>query len=221
MEKYEINKFIEEYDLKLNDLKIAFNLDGKRPVLKELEKKISESDFWSDQETAKKIINESNALKEIIVGYDTIYKQYEDVKEFTEMALAEEEAMLLFESMVQEVKENVAKLEETALLSGKYDFSNCILELHPGAGGTESMDWADMLYRMYTRFCALKGFKVNVLDYLPGDEAGIKSITLSISGPYAYGLLKAERGVHRLVRISPFDSNARRHTSFVSCISTN
>ena len=180
MEKYEINKFIEEYDLKLNDLKIAFNLDGKRPVLKELEKKISESDFWSDQETAKKIINESNALKEIIVGYDTIYKQYEDVKEFTEMALAEEEAMLLFESMVQEVKENVAKLEETALLSGKYDFSNCILELHPGAGGTESMDWADMLYRMYTRFCALKGFKVNVLDYLPGDEAGIKSITLSI-----------------------------------------
>ena len=217
MEKYEINKFIEEYDLKLNDLKIAFNLDGKRPVLKELEKKISESDFWSDQETAKKIINESNALKEIIVGYDTIYKQYEDVKEFTEMALAEEEAMLLFESMVQEVKENVAKLEETALLSGKYDFSNCILELHPGAGGTESMDWADMLYRMYTRFCALKGFKVNVLDYLPGDEAGIKSITLSISGPYAYGLLKAERGVHRLVRISPFDSNARRHTSFVSC----
>ena len=149
MEKYEINKFIEEYDLKLNDLKIAFNLDGKRPVLKELEKKISESDFWSDQETAKKIINESNALKEIIVGYDTIYKQYEDVKEFTDMALAEEEAMLLFESMVQEVKENVAKLEETALLSGKYDFSNCILELHPGAGGTESMDWADMLYRMY------------------------------------------------------------------------
>ena len=133
------------------------------------------------------------------------------------MALEDDEAMEILEVATEEFKESIGEIEEKALLSGKYDNYDCILELHPGAGGTESMDWADMLYRMYTRFCQKKGFKLIVLDYLPGDEAGIKSVTLSISGPFAYGLFKAERGVHRLVRISPFDSNARRHTSFVSC----
>lgn len=217
MEKYEINKFITEYDAKLLDLKIALNVEGKRPILAQLEAEISDNDFWLDQEKAKGILTKANAIKETLLQYDSIEKKYVDLKEFIEVALEDPDAMSLFESMVEEVKKDVAKVEEQALLSGKYDYFDCIVELHPGAGGTESMDWADMLYRMYNRFCAIKGFKITVLDYLAGDEAGIKSVTLSVSGPYAYGLFKAERGVHRLVRISPFDSNARRHTSFVSC----
>ncbi len=217
MEKYEINKFITEYDAKLLDLKIALNVEGKRPILAQLEAEINDNDFWLDQEKAKGILTKANAIKETLLQYDSIEKKYVDLKEFIEVALEDPDAMSLFESMVEEVKKDVAKVEEQALLSGKYDYFDCIVELHPGAGGTESMDWADMLYRMYNRFCAIKGFKITVLDYLAGDEAGIKSVTLSVSGPYAYGLFKAERGVHRLVRISPFDSNARRHTSFVSC----
>ncbi len=217
MEKYEINKFITEYDAKLLDLKIALNVEGKRPILAQLEAEISDNDFWLDQEKARGILTKANAIKETLLQYDSIEKKYVDIKEFIEVAFEDPDAMSLFESMVEEVKKDVAKVEEQALLSGKYDYSDCIIELHPGAGGTESMDWADMLYRMYNRFCAIKGFKITVLDYLAGDEAGIKSVTLSVSGPYAYGLFKAERGVHRLVRISPFDSNARRHTSFVSC----
>ncbi len=217
MEKYEMNKLIAEYDQKLSDLQLALHVEEKRPILKDLEEKISASDFWQNQEEAQRVINTANQIKEILNAYDEVEKKYQDVKELMEMAFEDSEAMELLEVMVSELKQLCSKLEERALLSGKYDYSDCILELHPGAGGTESMDWADMLYRMYTRFCSLKGFKVNVLDYLAGDEAGIKSVTISISGPYAYGLFKAERGVHRLVRISPFDSNARRHTSFVSC----
>jgi len=217
LEKYEINKFIDEYKVKLNDVKIALNIDGKIPVLIELEKEISKEDFWNDQQNAQKIISKANQLKETINSYQEVKQAYDDIFELIDMALIDTEAMELLEVMIEEFKKNEAILEEKALLSGKYDDANCILELHPGAGGTESMDWADMLYRMYTRFCSLKGFKVKVLDYLPGDEAGIKSVTISIEGAYAYGLFKSERGVHRLVRISPFDSNSRRHTSFVSC----
>lgn len=217
MEKYEMNKLITEYDQKLLDLKLALHVEEKEPVLKELETKISANDFWQNQEEAQRIINSANQIKEILNAYYEVEKKYQDVKDIMDMALEDSEAMELLEEMAKELKVLCSKLEERALLSGKYDYSDCILELHPGAGGTESMDWADMLYRMYTRFCSLKGFKVNVLDYLAGEEAGIKSVTISIQGPYAYGLFKAERGVHRLVRISPFDSNARRHTSFVSC----
>ena len=217
MEKYEINKLINEYESKIQDLKIALNIDGKRTNLINLEEKINSNDFWNDQKSAQNIISEANMIKEIINSFDMVNNIFTDIKDIIDMALEDSEAMEMLESMVVELKESASLLEEKALLSGKYDFSDCILELHPGAGGTESMDWADMLYRMYNRFCSSKGFKVEVLDYLPGDEAGIKSVTISIKGPYAYGLFKAERGVHRLVRISPFDSNARRHTSFVSC----
>ena len=217
MEKYEMNQFTTEYEEKLLELKEALGIEGKRPILKSLEEEIASTNFWNDQEHAQKTINRMNLIKETITSYDELYARFQDILELMDMALEDEEAMDMLEMSITEFKEAVSHLEEQALLSGKYDDSDCILELHPGAGGTESMDWADMLYRMYSRFCAKKGFKITVLDYLPGDEAGIKSITLSISGPFAYGLLKAERGVHRLVRISPFDSNARRHTSFVSC----
>lgn len=217
MEKYEINKTVEEYTIKIKDLEVALNVDNKKAILKELEQKIMASNFWEDQTQAQSIISAANQIKEVLQSYQDVAMKFQDVLDIIDMALEDTEAMELLEVMVIELKEKTALLEEKALLSGKYDYSNCILELHPGAGGTESMDWADMLYRMYTRFCSLKGFKMNVLDYQAGDEAGIKSVTVSIQGPYAYGLFKSERGVHRLVRISPFDSNARRHTSFVSC----
>ena len=217
MEKYEINKFLEDYKVKLNDLFIAFNIEEKTPIFKELEEKIADPSFWNNQEEAQKIIAKSNSIKDILTSYNKAKSSYDDIEALVEMALIDEEAMLLLEEEITSFKEYMDTLEEKALLNGKYDDSDCILELHPGAGGTESMDWADMLYRMYTRFCQKKGFKVSVLDYQAGDEAGIKSVTMSIKGPYAYGLLKGERGVHRLVRISPFDSNARRHTSFCSC----
>lgn len=217
MEKYEINKFLDDYKIKLNDLFIAFNIEEKTPVFKELEEKIADPNFWNNQEEAQKIIAKSNGIKDILTSYDKAKASYDDIEALVEMALNDDEAMLLLEEEISSFKDYMDTLEEKALLNGKYDDSDCILELHPGAGGTESMDWADMLYRMYTRFCQKKGFKVSVLDYQAGDEAGIKSVTMSIKGPYAYGLLKGERGVHRLVRISPFDSNARRHTSFCSC----
>lgn len=217
LEKYEINKFMEEYTLKLKDLYDAFHIEVRLPEYRELEAQIASVDFWSNQETAQKVISRANALKEIIQSYEQAQSAFADIQGLVEMASEDTEAMELLEEEIKSFKERMESLEEKALLNGKYDMGDCILELHPGAGGTESMDWADMLYRMYSRFCAKKGFKVTVLDYQAGDEAGIKSLTLSIKGPYAYGLFKGERGVHRLVRISPFDSNARRHTSFCSC----
>jgi len=217
MEKYEINKFIEDYEIKIKNLYEAFNIDSIKEELKGLEIEINDPSFWSNQSKAQGIISRSNAIKEIIEIYDNLKKSFDSIKESVDLAFSDEEYMVLLEDEVSTLKKNVEAAEKKALLSGKYDFNNCILELHPGAGGTESMDWALMLYRMYNRYAARKGFKFNVLDYQPGAEAGIKSVTVEITGPYAYGMLKSERGVHRLVRISPFDSNARRHTSFCSC----
>ena len=217
MEKYEIHKFLEEYKQKLMDMHQALKIDTKEPRLNKLNEEIQAPEFWGDPKHAQIIIGEANALKDTISSYNSAKSQYNDIEEMVDLALEDTDAMALLEESIEDLKNYMSELEKKALFSGKYDFNNCILELHPGAGGTESMDWADMLYRMYTRFCARKGFKTSVIDFQAGDEAGIKSVTLSIEGPYAYGLLKAERGVHRLVRISPFDSNARRHTSFCSC----
>ncbi|MCR5231886.1 MAG: peptide chain release factor 2 [Acholeplasmatales bacterium] len=216
MEKYEINKFIEEYDIKLKDLDKALGINQKEIELKELNKEIEDPNFWSDQKKAQEVIKKSNLLKDTINSYNDLSKQFNDINDLKDSALEDEELMSLLEIAIEEFKDTCQKVEEKALLSGKYDMNNVILEIHPGAGGTESMDWADMLYRMYNRFCARNGFKVTLLDYQAGDEAGIKSVTIQIDGDYAYGLFKGERGVHRLVRISPFDSNARRHTSFCS-----
>ena len=217
MERYEINKFLLEYDKKLSDLFQALQISTKIPELKIEEEKIAKDNFWDDPTLAQSIISKANLLRDTINVYKKLENDFSEIKEHVELAFEDEEIMLLLEEMIEDFVVSVGEVEKRALLSGKYDFSDCILELHPGAGGTESMDWADMLYRMYTRFCAKKGWKVTVLDYQAGDEAGIKSVTILIKGEFAYGLLKGERGVHRLVRISPFDSNARRHTSFVSC----
>jgi peptide chain release factor 2 len=176
-------------------------------------------DFWNDNEAAQKLISEANAVKSVVEKFQALNREYEDLEVMVE--LAEEEGD---ESMAAEIAQSISglvkKLEDfelQLLLNQPYDRLNAILELHPGAGGTESQDWAEMLLRMYRRWAEKHDFKVEVLDYLPGDEAGVKSVTLLIKGYNAYGYLKAEKGVHRLVRISPFDASGRRHTSFVSC----
>lgn len=178
-----------------------------------------EPNFWDDQQEAQKIINESNALKEMVNGYRELESQQEDLEVTYELAKEENDQELKeeLEAELEGFTEKLNEYELQLLLNGPYDANNAILELHPGAGGTESQDWCSMLLRMYTRWGEKKGFKVETLDYLPGDEAGVKSVTLIFKGHNAYGYLKAEKGIHRLVRISPFDAAGRRHTSFVSC----
>lgn len=180
---------------------------------------MSEPNFWDDQNQAQTIISETNALKAQVDEFKVLSDGYENIETSYEL-LKEEFDEELAEECAEEVKmlvERFNTFELELLLSEPYDKNNAILELHPGAGGTESQDWGSMLLRMYMRWGEKRGFKVETLDYLPGDEAGIKSVTLLFKGHNAYGYLKAEKGVHRLVRISPFDSSGRRHTSFVSC----
>lgn len=176
-------------------------------------------DFWDDQQKAQEIISEANGLKEQVQEFHKLNEVYENL-ELTYELVKEEPDEELQEELVAELSDFSKRLDNfelQLLLSEPYDKNNAILELHPGAGGTESQDWGSLLLRMYTRWAEKKGFKVETLNYLPGDEAGIKSVTLAIKGHNAYGYVKAEKGVHRLVRISPFDSSGRRHTSFVSC----
>lgn len=188
-------------------------------MIANFEEKMSAPDFWDDNDRAQGIISELNAIKSVVEQYDRLNNELEDLQMMLELAEEEGDESLEGElaSGVHALHEQVSAFELQLLLNQPYDRMNAFLELHPGAGGTESQDWGMMLYRMYTRWAEKRGFKVELLDYLPGDEAGIKSVTMLIKGYNAYGYLKAEKGVHRLVRISPFDSNGRRHTSFVSC----
>ncbi len=195
-----------------------FDLDGKREQLKENEEAMSAADFWNDQKKAQALIRNNNAIKALVENHEQLVKSVSDLSEsVSELNDSfDEELAGLVEEEYRDVMKAFDEFEIQVLLSGPYDNHNCILEIHPGAGGTEAMDWAGMLYRMYVRWAERRGFKVTVLDYQDGEEAGMKSCSLKIDGPMAYGYLKAENGVHRLVRISPFDSNARRHTSFAS-----
>ncbi len=188
-------------------------------MIANFEEKMSAPDFWDDSDKAQALIAEMNAVKGSVDDYLKLQQEYDDATMMIELADEEGDEDVAAE-VGEAIKSLVNKLDEfelQLLLDQPYDKMNAILELHPGAGGTESQDWGEMLLRMYTRWAEKHGFKVEVLDYLAGDEAGIKSVTLSIKGYNAYGYLKAEKGVHRLVRISPFDSSGRRHTSFVSC----
>jgi len=187
--------------------------------LAELDEVMSQPEFWNDQQKAQGFINESNALKDQVNEFYEMFEAYENLDLTYELVKEEsdEELQSELEEELTALTLRLSQFELQQLLSEPYDNNNAILELHPGAGGTESQDWGSILLRMYTRWAEKKGFKVETLDYLPGDEAGIKSVTLGIRGHNAYGYLKAEKGVHRLVRISPFDAAGRRHTSFVSC----
>jgi peptide chain release factor 2 len=175
--------------------------------------------FWDDNEAAQKVIGELNGLKESVNRMQDLESQADDIQVMMDLVAEENDASLIPDILegVKKLGEELSSFELQLLLNHPYDKRNAILELHPGAGGTESQDWASMLLRMYTRWAEGHGYKVETLDYLPGDEAGIKSVTLLIKGHNAYGYLKAEKGVHRLVRISPFDASGRRHTSFASC----
>ena len=195
-----------------------FDIDEKNKRIKELEEKTGSINFWSDRDSATKVIEEMNSLKEIVDSINDILKDINDNLELTELLLIENDDDLLhnIEDNVKTLCKKMNKLEIFLLLSGPYDKNNCILEIHSGAGGTEACDWADMLFRMYLRYFDKHHFKYEVLSYLDGDEAGLKSASINVSGNYAYGYLKGEKGVHRLVRLSPFDSNHKRHTSFAS-----
>lgn len=185
----------------------------------ELEALSASPDFWNDATNSQKVLKSIKALKDKIEGYNMILQEYEEIDILIEMGIEENDSDILNEVQDQ-YPAFVTKFDRmitSTLLSGEYDNSNGILSLHAGAGGTESCDWVNMLYRMYTRWAEAKGYKVDVIDYLAGEEAGVKSVTIEIKGENAYGYLKAEKGVHRLVRISPFDSSGRRHTSFASC----
>ncbi|WP_157277434.1 peptide chain release factor 2 [Paenibacillus taiwanensis] len=210
---------LRELAAKLLNLRGSLDLDLKLELIADFEVKMAAPDFWDDNERAQAFISEMNAVKGSVDQYQVLFQEQEDIEMMMELAEEEDDESLVseIEESIKQLFAKVEKFELQLLLSEEYDKYNAILELHPGAGGTESQDWGQMLLRMYTRWAEKRGFKVEVLDYLPGDEAGIKSVTLLIKGYNAYGYLKAEKGVHRLVRISPFDSSGRRHTSFVSC----
>ncbi len=208
---------IENFRQQLAEMEEYLGIAPKRAELERLEAEAGQPGFWNDQARAKDNISSTKALKRVLDPFDVIMSGLNDAEVMLELAEAGEgEALAESSAELEKVEQGFAVLEMQALLGGEFDGSNAYLTLHAGAGGTESCDWADMLYRMFTRYAERKGFDVQILDYLAGDEAGIKSVTLLISGPNAYGLLKSERGVHRLVRISPFDSQSRRHTSFVA-----
>jgi len=196
-----------------------FDLEDKKNQIAALEEKMTAPEFWDDNDAAQQVIDEVNGLKSTVNEFEEISEQADDAELLYELIKEENEEDLLDEldETVTSLKKLVEEFELSLLLSEAYDKNNAILELHPGAGGTESQDWASILLRMYQRWADSKGFKVETLNYLAGDEAGVKSVTLLIKGYNAYGYLKTEKGVHRLVRISPFDSSGKRHTSFVSC----
>ncbi len=198
---------------------IHFDLANKKLRLDELNRVISEPGFWDDPDKANKTMAEIGTLKNTIEGYDKLKKQFDDLGALIEMVDEDGDTSMIDEvsAELEDFKENFDTLRISTLLNGPYDHDNAILTLHAGAGGTESCDWCSMLMRMYTRWAESKGFKVETLDILDGDEAGVKSVTLQIDGENAYGLLRSEHGIHRLVRISPFNAAGKRQTSFVSC----
>lgn len=180
---------------------------------------MEETGFWDNPETSTKVVREAKNLKDTVDKFNKLEAQYEDIGILIDMAYEENDASLIPEirASIDELESELEKLRMATLLSGEYDTASAILRLNAGAGGTESCDWCSMLYRMYTRWAESKGYAIEVLDYLDGDEAGIKSVTIQINGINAYGYLKSEHGVHRLVRISPFNAAGKRQTSFVSC----
>lgn len=197
---------------------IHFDIAKLTSELSELENQTSNPDFWADSSISGKVLQKIKIIKGKKEKYEKLESELANLIDMNELLLVEndEEMSVDLVNSTASLSNDIDQLEVTTLLSGKYDVNNAIVTIHPGAGGTESQDWAEMLYRMYTRWANANGYTVQELDYLDGDEAGIKSVTFLVSGDYAYGYMKCEKGVHRLVRISPFDAGGRRHTSFAS-----
>ena len=203
----------------LEEVKASLDLEGKQNRAFELEKMMEEPSFWNDAEKAAKITTELKNTKDVIAQISSLAQEYDDIGMLIELAYEEddEETNAEIGRMLERFSNELETLRMSTLLNGEFDDKNAIVTLHSGAGGTESCDWCEMLYRMYTRWAASKGFSVEVLDLQDGDEAGIKSVTMQINGLNAYGYMRSEHGIHRLVRISPFNAQAKRQTSFVSC----
>lgn len=214
----QIKQELQTYEEPLREVKASLSLDIKKQRVEELEREMEVPNFWDDAERAQKMTIELKNFKDIISTVEGLEQQYDDILELIQMAYEENDPALIpdIQSEYSEFTTTLEDLRINTLLSGEYDKNNAILRLNAGAGGTESCDWAGMLYRMYSRYAEKKGFSVEVLDYLDGDEAGIKSVTFQVNGINAYGYLKSEKGVHRLVRISPFNAQGKRQTSFVS-----
>ena len=210
---------LQNYKPKLEEAGTGLDLINKTQRIEELQREMEAPDFWDDPEKATEKTQKLSSLKADVEGYQDLKDRYQDILDIIELANEEDDR-----SMIPEVErdydlfvKDLENLQIKTLLSGEYDTENAIITLHAGAGGTEAMDWTSMLYRMYTRWADQHGFKVEVLDILEGDEAGLQSVTFQVNGENAYGFLKSEHGVHRLVRISPFNANAKRQTSFASC----
>jgi len=202
----------------LRPSEVIFDLDAKTARLLAIEQEILKPNFWNDNESAQRLLKERNTLKSDVTFWEKLRAEVEDAKGYLELAQEEndEETLREISSKVSRVEHEIQAAEFRRMLGGENDPNNAIVSIHSGAGGTEAQDWADMLLRMYLRWSERKEFQTEIIDYLPGEEAGVKSVTFTVNGDYAYGYLKAESGIHRLVRISPFDAGKRRHTSFAS-----
>ncbi len=215
----------DEYKIELSsmednivDLRRSLDIDGALSQITELEEKTAADGFWDDMENSQKILQKMKGLKAKVEKYDNLKAEYDDTLVLIDMANGEDDDSYVEEigNTIKKIRKEVEDMTLETLLSGEYDKNNAIITLHAGAGGTEAQDWVEMLLRMYTRWSERRNFSVETLDFLPGDEAGVKSASILVSGENAYGYLKSEKGVHRLVRISPFDAAGRRHTSFGS-----
>ncbi|WP_281386255.1 peptide chain release factor 2 [Megasphaera hominis] len=214
----EMRKPLEDLKKRIQEIGDSLNLAKKKDRIMDLDMQMSDPDFWNDPDKARKISQEATLLKTEVEGHEELATKAADLLDYLEIAMEEKESDLAgeIEEQYNALLKEIERREVLLLLSGEYDTCNAILTFHAGAGGTEAQDWTQMLVRMYTRWAEQHGFKINVMDMQPGDEAGIKSAAFTIEGEYAYGYLKSEKGVHRLVRISPFDAAARRHTSFTA-----
>ncbi|WP_405352990.1 peptide chain release factor 2 [Fusobacterium vincentii] len=217
MDILEIKREFLEMKEKTENIRRSLDLEKRKSTIKELEKLTFEDNFWSDKRKSSEIIKNMNFEKNIVSRYEKLVTEIDDEEvliDFVESGEASFENELQTKHKI--LKSDIEEFEINLLLDGEYDMNNAIVTIHSGAGGTEACDWADMLYRMYLRWCNLKGYKVSELDFMEGDSVGVKSVTFLVEGINAYGYLKSEKGVHRLVRISPFDANKKRHTSFAS-----
>lgn len=214
----EVSKQIDEYKRRVTNIGDSLNVSKLNEKLNKLEKLTMNESFWNNAEESTKILSKITDIKKKLSSYNSVKDHIDTIADMLELVMHENDEDFeneIYES-IKDLGKEIDSLEISTLLSDKYDENNAIITIHPGAGGTEAQDWAEMLYRMYTRWSLDNGFKLEELDYLDGEEAGLKSVTFLVSGKYAYGYLKGEHGVHRLIRISPFDSGGRRHTSFAS-----
>ncbi|MGH4126179.1 MAG: peptide chain release factor 2 [Clostridium sp.] len=218
----QIEEIVSELNVvKVNveEIRVSLDITTLEKELREFEFKMQETSFWDNIDLAQEIAQKAKAIKDRIDRFDLLISKIEDLDVLIELSAEEEDDSSIGEIKIElrDLARDIDRFRIEILLSGKYDINNAILTLHNGAGGNDAQDWTEMLYRMYSRWCEKKGYKIEVLDYQPSDEAGIKAVTLKITGEFAYGYLKAEKGVHRLVRISPFNANGKRQTSFASC----